>query len=567
MNSIPPANSSTPSPSPTVTETHSNGATKEPAGPQSVSISMDQVSTELGVPRGRLEQQTKILAKFLESRHTPKGLCTDEDDDSTEKLCGIIENLTNNRVSSHSRRETGRRVPIRPHHFAQQQGMGYGRLMRSINREPVNRVMVWSARMLATTSCPRNLSAAAIRRLEAGLPTPSVRFMMEKLYDHAAACLRPQDEGYEITHLRQGLLRMQWGNKAGAKAALERAAQAEDSTDRPRVLYWAGSLQTNPSLRKKFWDKLVDEYPLSFHALEVWKHRRQDPLEIFEARPALTLSRHSDNEDVDNAVRWLEALYVQGHTEAGQKLARWLNSTFKDDLAPSQALYISALKSGRANPLNSMTFLTQQVNENPTMINRQTLRLLFPRPYYDVFDRHSPETDTSLVLAVARQESGFNPRARSPANAQGLLQLLPSTARRLSGKRRNNLYDSEINAQLGVKYLSSLISQFDGRVELALAGYNAGPGRIGDWTSRFDSNNSTLFMDLIPFKETRHYVANILRNNYWYERIYASENAAGRSLASLKAHKQQKSEIVSQLVEAHENARMRTAKVDAPDTQ
>lgn len=534
-----------------------------PRGAQSITISLGQISSEIGVPRNRLEQQAQVLARFMDTRRMPAGFCSNDDNESTERLCSLVDLIENNPTASGARRLGGRRVPIRPHHFKNQQAMGYGRLMRSIHREPVGRVMAWAPRMLAVTSCPRNLSAVALRKLESGLPSSSVRSMMEKLYEHAVACLRPQDEGYEITHLRQALLRLQWGMKDKARLSMERAAIAEDSTDRPRVLYWAGRLQTSASSRDRYWNKLIDEAPLSFHSLEVWRHRGQDPLQIFESRPPLALTRHVDNEDIENAMRWLEALYVMGRTEPAQKLARWINTTYKDEIPPSTALYISALKSSKGTPLNTITFLTRQVNENPSMLNQQTLRLLFPRPFYDVFDRNAPDTDTALVLGVARQESGFNPRARSPANAQGLLQLLPSTARILSGKRRNNLYDSETNARLGIKFLSNLIDRFDS-VELALAGYNAGPGRVDEWKSRFPTRDMTLFMDLIPYKETRHYVANIVRNYYWYERLYSAENAAGRSIASSRP-KSQRSRLVARLVAAHESARGSSENSEAED--
>lgn len=528
-------------------------ATKEeaPVGPQSLTITVQQVSDELGIPQARLEAQAKILARYLETKRLPGDLCT-EDGERAEKLCELVEQIEDNPLAAQQRRHGGRRVPIRPQHFGAQQNMDFSRLVKSISRESVQKVLVWSPRMLATTACPRNLSAAAIRRLENGLPSPAVAHMMEKLYEHAAACLKPDDEGYEVTHLRQGLLRLKWGYRAKAKLSLEKAVLAQDSVDRPRVLFWVGRLQKDAAKRKVYWDRLVQEYPLSYHSLEVWKYRHQDPLRIFESRPTLSLSRHVDNEAVDNGMRWLEALYVLGYTEGGQRLARWINATYKDEIPPSTALYVSALKSSKGNPLNTITFLTRQVNENPSLLNRQTLRLLFPRPFFEVFDRHSPNTDTALILAVARQESGFNPYARSAANARGLLQLLPGTARLMSGQRRNDLYDSETNARLGIRYLSGLIEKF-GTVELALAGYNAGPGRVDEWTSRFATDDSTLFIDLIPFKETRHYVANILRNNYWYERLYPTENAVSRSIAS--ESKIQRSQLVARLVEAHAAAK------------
>jgi len=517
----------------------------------SVTLSFEQVSRDLGVPQSRLEAQTKTLANFLDSGKMPRGLCSDDENENTEKLCELLTAYRENRPTAASRSvrsSSGNRVPIRPHHFAKQQAMGYGRLMRSIHREPAPRILVWAPRMLQTTSCPRNLSAIAIRKIESMLPSPSARFMMEKLYDHASACLSPEDEGFESTHFRQALLRSSWGDRKGALKAIDRAVLAKDSDERARVLYWAGLFAASAKARSDHWNRLLEEYPLSFHALEVWQKRGVDPLEIFSKRPALALSRKVlGNSDIDQALRWLESLYIVGRVDSAQRLTRWIAGVYREELTPQNLLYVSLLKSSRGTPLNTITFLTRQVAENPAIINHQTLKILFPRPFFEMFDRNSPNTDTFLLLAVARQESGFNPMARSSADARGLLQLLPSTARILSGKRRVNLYDTEINTTLGAKFLSQLIKKF-GSVELALAGYNAGPGRVDDWKGRFKTEDLNLFLDLIPFKETRNYVSAILRNNYWYERLYQDESLP---LAQRAPRKLQRSDVVSRLVKAH----------------
>jgi soluble lytic murein transglycosylase len=536
----------------------------------SVTITIDQVSQELGVPKNRLEEQVVTLANFIDNKRVPDGLCDGDSDKSTEKLCSVIEDMQDDeKLVDYWNSDSARKVRIRVQQFKQQQAMGYGRLMRSLYRESPSHVFNWAPRMLEIDPCPHNLSAAALRKVENLLPSPSAKYMMEKLYEHASKCLKPDDEGYEITHLRQGLLRLQWGDKKGAREALDRAVLATDSSEKSRVLYWTGFVETDAKKKKTFWDKLVDEYPLSFHALEVWRQRNVDPYEIFSSRPALGLTRKvgGNNNDLDSAMRWLEALYIVGRTDSAQLFARWIVREFKEDLTPSNLLYISSLKSSRGTPLSTITFLTRQIAENPVILNQQTLHLLFPKPYFEVFDRASPNTDTFLVLSVARQESGFNPRARSPANARGLLQLLPSTARLLSGHRKNDLYDEEVNAKLGVKYLSRLIDRM-GSVELALAAYNAGPGHIPEWKDRFVTHDDVLFMDLIPYRETRNYVANILRNNYWYERLYAGDPGIVAARATRKSQQQaQRSEIVMNLVTAHTAAPAADATGDAPETE
>lgn len=104
--------------------------------------------------------------------------------------------------------------------------------------------------------------------------------------------------------------------------------------------------------------------------------------------------------------------------------------------------------------------------------------------------------DPNLVLAVIEVESGFNPRARSPKNAQGLMQLIPATAQRFGVE---DVWDPEQNLHGGMAYLRWLLDHFDGDLELALAGYNAGENAV----ERHGG--------IPPYKETQAYVARIIK--------------------------------------------------------
>ena len=102
--------------------------------------------------------------------------------------------------------------------------------------------------------------------------------------------------------------------------------------------------------------------------------------------------------------------------------------------------------------------------------------------------------DPRFIHAVIWQESNYDQNAHSPAGAQGVMQLMPATARRFGC---NNMADPESNVQAGTKYLSWLLKRFDGNVELALAGYNAGEGAVDK------------FGGVPPYSETQNYVHNI----------------------------------------------------------
>src|SRR5262249_29534687 len=142
---------------------------------------------------------------------------------------------------------------------------------------------------------------------------------------------------------------------------------------------------------------------------------------------------------------------------------------------------------------------------------------------YELVNTPSNPVDPLLVLSLIRQESAFNQRAQSLAGARGLMQLLPATAKQMGAKRSSQLFDPQINVKVGTKYLARKLQKYEGDVELTLAAYNAGFTRVDNWLKRYPVDNRLLFLDLIPFKETREYVSSIMRNYYWYVQLYSKD--------------------------------------------
>ena len=145
--------------------------------------------------------------------------------------------------------------------------------------------------------------------------------------------------------------------------------------------------------------------------------------------------------------------------------------------------------------------------------------------------------DQALVLALIRQESGFDRRAVSGSNAQGMMQLLPSTAESVArklgiGYSRDRLtVDPAYNIRLGSAYFAELLERFDGAPALALAGYNGGPGNVRRWLALYgDPRKGEIalndWIESIPYAETRNYVQRVLEAVPVYRQLLGNPQRA-----------------------------------------
>jgi soluble lytic murein transglycosylase len=132
-------------------------------------------------------------------------------------------------------------------------------------------------------------------------------------------------------------------------------------------------------------------------------------------------------------------------------------------------------------------------------------------------------------LALIRQESLFDTRARSPAFALGLMQLLPSTAARvakgigLAPPSPDRLFEPEINLTLGMQYLKDLLQRYSHNWFKAIAAYNAGEAAVDRWETEIVTDDSEEFVERIPYIETRGYVKLVMRNYRIYKNLYESQ--------------------------------------------
>ncbi len=191
--------------------------------------------------------------------------------------------------------------------------------------------------------------------------------------------------------------------------------------------------------------------------------------------------------------------------------------------AQSELNKIKPLLSSRQRKL--VPYLAQQWNWHHQAIMTAAqealwddLELRFPSPQAQIFSRNAEQQklDYTWVMAIARQESAFNPQARSHSGAMGLMQLMPGTARQtakqsqINYRRTTELYRPELNIALGTAHLARLINRFDHSLIFATAAYNAGSSPVKRWLKARGHLPLDIWIETIPYDETRLYVQNVM---------------------------------------------------------
>ncbi|HJT67880.1 MAG TPA: transglycosylase SLT domain-containing protein [Pyrinomonadaceae bacterium] len=162
---------------------------------------------------------------------------------------------------------------------------------------------------------------------------------------------------------------------------------------------------------------------------------------------------------------------------------------------------------------------------------RDLVEMLYPVPFRESLLKHAPSrnVDPRLVLSIARQESRFQPEAKSVAAARGLMQFIPATARdvaaalKLPNFTQDDLYDADTAILLGAQYLSDLFKQFPDQPQAVAGAYNGGADNLARWIARSRSNDPDRYVPEIGFSQTKDYVYKVLTNFWTYQRLYDAQ--------------------------------------------
>lgn len=289
---------------------------------------------------------------------------------------------------------------------------------------------------------------------------------------------------------------------------------------------------------------LAEEDPFSYYGLLAQRELGRLPLIKPEPVPQMKFKRELLTRAPKTYLDWLkfaEKLLAVGLDELGLYYleAAIRNGVDADALHWRLRLYSAQLYIQANKQLSGIKQIYKLKAEN-TKLPNWYIWLLYPRPYWNEITKAAKQFDIDpyMIISIMRQESAFNPKALSPADAYGLMQLLPGTAINIAKQFKlpvpttEQLFDPEINVPLGSANIKDLLKRFKGRWVLVLASYNASPKVASKWLDTRWRPESLEFIEEIPYTETRTYVKLIIRNYLTYRALYQPEGPYPEGLFS-----------------------------------
>lgn len=239
--------------------------------------------------------------------------------------------------------------------------------------------------------------------------------------------------------------------------------------------------------------------------------------------------RYTADENANQTLRRVEQLLTIAFDDEAFTELQPLSA--KSTSSPRVNLMIARLHRARGANVEAINVLRRSYPDyaqmKPEEMTRDEWDVFYPLTNWDIIKEQAAarSLDPYQVAGLIRQESVFDPRAASPANAYGLMQLLLETARRTASAYGINrqitiesLFEPRLNIQLGTAYMKDQLTKY-GRVEYMAAAYNAGPGRVVQWRQTLPLQIDE-WAEAIPFRETRGYVQGVVRNTMQYKRLY-----------------------------------------------
>ena len=338
---------------------------------------------------------------------------------------------------------------------------------------------------------------------------------------HAITALHQTVTGSEFASAEWllGWLALQHLNDASAATLHFDAVykNVNSAISRSRAAYWAGraAAKLKKDADAQQWFQRAAAYPSTYYGqLSIERIAGLDARALF--KPTLTAADAVAAFEKNELVRAIRLLQTAG-------LVKLATPFFARLRAEAKTTQDYALIAKLAHDIESLYFAVE-ANKDAQQFSQT---FVFDHGYPVFHDLPPTVVEKSLVHAIIYRESMFDTEAISPAGARGLMQLMPATAQETA--RKNNLRygkayltdDPKLNIMLGSAYLQKLIDRYDGFYPMAIAAYNAGPGRVDQWISTFgDPRRGDIdpldWIESIPIYETRNYVQRVMESYFVY---------------------------------------------------
>lgn len=391
-------------------------------------------------------------------------------------------------------------------------------------------------------------AAPASTWLEQGLLTAGNMLLLRNDYDPAIDAYREIHQRFgqgrfgAYAHWKVAWLSLRQGRVEAARRGFEeQIALYPTSPQVPAALYWRARLaeeEHGAPRARAYYEKLTQRFRNYYYAelarerLRELQAQAADPDPLLDKIPPLRISNNfGDTEPPADDLRAQKARLL-GNGGLTEFAIRELKMAAQEDGSAWATIEMARLYRQNEQYHRALELLKRTVPAYFSLeleaLPRPYWEDLFPRPWWTDVKHYAGanQLDPFLVASLIRQESEFNPAAISGANALGLMQLLPSTGRKLAREMKVRRYSNQqlltpkLNLQLGTRYFRELVDHFNGRLEYALAAYNAGSDRVESWLAAGNFRDPQEFVESIPFTETREYVQAILRNAVVYRQLY-----------------------------------------------
>lgn len=345
-------------------------------------------------------------------------------------------------------------------------------------------------------------------RVEKKFGMQLVRRKDARAYEHLNRIVSDADATVREWRVRSALLEQNWQH---VDAALQRLTTEEKTA--PQWQYWSGRMLTETGKMQQassvFQQLAQDRSFYGFLAADYAGQTYQ-----LADRPAPVAQNDIDALHARRAFRIVEELRLLGRDDDAYR--QWWFAVGQLD----QQHKLRAAKLAQQWNWHSVAVFTLARADYWDDID-----LRFPTPFTEQIKHYAAVQglEPAVVYGLVRQESVFDSHARSPAGALGLMQLMPTTAQLMARKLKDgshaagNLFDPDVNLKYGTFYFKQLLDRFDGHVALAAAGYNAGPQRAVQWRAGLRPVPADIWIETIPFKETRKYVSSVLMYSMIYQ--------------------------------------------------